>query len=157
LQSLTQYDDDDDDIGEKVEEQKTNGAQRDKSPTSPLMPSPSITTPTPPVQGGPSTPLLSSSIPASSFYGTKAKAKEGDSSKKRKSPDLDGDDSLTEWARTPIAADASSGLARDRKQSRFSNPGQNPYNRMKGSDNLRQRRDPSTPRHRYGKKKRFIV
>ncbi|KAI0720329.1 hypothetical protein C8T65DRAFT_567932 [Cerioporus squamosus] len=155
-------DDDDDDMGEKVVENKpeedatpstsTAAAAPESSParrTSPaLTPSRSDPAPSPAAMAAPSA-STSSAIPPSSFYGTPAKPRD----KKRKSPDGDEDsDSYSKWAKTPLSPPPS----RERRSSSGSRSfAGNPFNRMKGANNLHQRRDPVGPGIvRYGRKRR---
>ncbi|KAH9899648.1 hypothetical protein C8Q73DRAFT_743540 [Cubamyces lactineus] len=153
LQSLGQYgedDDEDDDVGEKVstkESKPEDGSNGDASTVSPSKQVPS---------GSPApttTSTLSSSnerpIPPASFYGTPASSRPND--KKRKSPDADESEaSYNQWARTPISPPASSKKGR-------STFGGNPFNRLKGANNLKERRDSSnSPVIRY-RKKRFLM
>ena len=161
LQSLVDYaddsDEDDDDVGEKV---STKDAKKDGTPPpSPsVAPPPLPSDPVPEVTASSSTPAApspehaasspaASTIPPSSFYGTPApKAKD----KKRKSPDDEGGDdsaSLAEYARTPLPKPRPSPMAR------FSPA--NPFDRLKGSNNLQQRRDKG-PLVRYGRRKKFM-
>ncbi|KAH9833725.1 cysteine proteinase [Rhodofomes roseus] len=180
LADLAQYSDGSDDIGEKVEEKEdekgVNGKGKEKAAsvdasaevksdltTSALLPSPTISTPA--SKTASSSGLTS--IPASSFYGNpvkKGKGKDGGSAKKRKSPDSDDEDSdaeqsLKDWARTPIPSTPSRKANTPSKRGdRFSGNGSwNPYSRLKGSDTLGNRRDSAPVQHRYGKKKRMIM
>lgn len=170
LAELAQYSDGSDDIGEKVEGKENDEGKADKEKaeekvedastpvkheTSALLPSPDISTP---VSKTASSSALAP-IPPSSFYGGGAskKGKEETSTKKRKSPDSgDDEQSVKDWARTPITPTPRKAITPPSKL--FS--GSNPFNRLKGSDTLTQRREslPSVLRPaRYGKKKRMIM
>ena len=175
LQSLlADYTDDEDgDTGEKVSEKQddtskeissssTQESAPDSSAARPTTPAPapsssssssssSISTSIPePVAAAAVTSSTSTSaaIPPSSFYGTPASQP-----KKRKSPEgEEGDDSYSKWAKTPLSPPPS-------KERRSSGGPRNfavsPYNRMTGSNNLHQRRDPVGPGIvRYGRKRR---
>ena len=180
LAELAQYSDDSDDVGEKVEDEKDEEdkeAKEDKEdkeetevkaedPVTPakqessaLLPSPEISTPTSKTTASSS---VLASIPSSSFYGggSNKKKGKGDSAKKRKSSDSDDDEqSIKDWARTPISV--SSRKASTPPSKRYGGVGGNPYNRVKGSDTLTPRREslPSVLRAplRYGKKRRLIM
>ncbi|KAI0940140.1 hypothetical protein AcV5_001328 [Taiwanofungus camphoratus] len=164
LQSLTQYEDDEDDIGEKVDKDSVLPASTEpvEAASLPVPPSSTTTQSTEPARR---TSGIGSVIPASSFYGastSRVKAKDSSGSKKRKSSDGDGDDgaSLSEWARTPLSPGlSSSSPAKERRHSgpRFSG-GMNPYTRLRGSNNLQQPREStSSPLRRYGRKRRLIM
>ncbi|KAI0638387.1 cysteine proteinase [Trametes polyzona] len=147
LQSLGQYgdDDDEDDLGEKVPEKD------DKPDAGAPAPAPAASTPadtSSTLATTASTPSEEKAIPPSSFYGTPA-PKSND--KKRKSPDGDEDDaSYTAWARTPLSPPASS-----KKERRIG--GGNPFSRLKGSNNLKERRESQgSPAQRF-RKKRFLM
>ncbi|CCM00658.1 uncharacterized protein FIBRA_02696 [Fibroporia radiculosa] len=172
LLSLAQYDDEDDeDIGEKVNEMKTTTPDSELVPSSPVIPPSSSTasstqevqssTP-PPLTASTSTPSVFTTISTSSFYGTKSKGKDESNSKKRKSPEPDPDDpSISQWARTPISPGLSlSTPTVGRRQSGGRSGGigsGSPFNRIKGSNNLAQRRDAGGPIQQYGRKKRLIM
>ncbi|RDX53884.1 cysteine proteinase [Lentinus brumalis] len=164
LADYTDDDDDDDDVGEKVAEKDDKDATPSATstqaavlkplparPPSPVpAPSPSDSEPPPAATAAPSASTSSAAIPPSSFYGTPApKPKD----KKRKSPDGDeDDDSYSKWAKTPLSPPPS----KERRSSSGSRSfAANPYNRVKGGNNLHQRRDPVGPGIvRYGRKRR---
>ncbi|KAI0722755.1 cysteine proteinase [Earliella scabrosa] len=167
LLELAEYkdddDDEDDDVGEKVEKDEKAVTPEDKqdsassetspsqpaeasqsSPARPASPAPAASSsssstepPPPPSTSASSTsaPSASSSsfgtsgIPPSSFYGPPA-PKQKD--KKRKTPDGDEEDT-SRWAKTRLSPPS--------KERRFSVAGVNPYSKLKGSNNLKQRRD----------------
>ncbi|KAI0375867.1 cysteine proteinase [Pilatotrama ljubarskyi] len=157
LQSLDQYgdDDDDDDMGEKVPS-TTDNAPADApaaTPPSPLTQNardPATLSSPSPAAANPATSAAEKPIPPSSFYGTPAPKR---NEKKRKSPDGDDEDaSYTQWARTPISPPASS------KKERRNGSG-NPFSRLKGGNNLKERREscgPNSPAARF-RKKRFLM
>ena len=171
LLELAEYkdddDDEDDDVGEKVEKDEKAVTPEDKqdsassstspsqpaeasqsSPARPASPAPAASSlasssstepPPPPSTSASSTsaPSASSSsfgpsgIPPSSFYGPSA-SKQKD--KKRKTPDGDEEDATqSRWAKTRLSPPL--------KERRFSVAGVNPYSKLKGSNNLKQRRD----------------
>lgn len=158
LASLAQYTDgsSDDDLGEKVEpssteDKKDDEEDEDKKDQEDAPKSPSIsaqvlapaspTAPASPPAPAPAplaTPGLAP-VPATSFYGTSAsttkrKGKGRDDSGKKKfksSDDSDSDDEqLRRFARTPISPVSTSGGYKG-----------NPFSRMKGSNNLSEKRD----------------
>lgn len=159
LNSLAQYDDSEDDIGEKVETQKPDAVVNEDDaaemkvdpsdfPKSPASVAASPKTPSPPVL--PRNPATTP-IPASSFYGAS-----NSSNKKRKSPDGDDDEAVSKWARTPM----SPGLDKDRRKSdsmRFSTGGFNPYSRLSGGNNLSKRDSPMFKYGRHKPKKRMMI
>ncbi|KAI9068517.1 cysteine proteinase [Trametes sanguinea] len=162
LQSLGQYgdEDEDDDVGEKVPEKEPQ-QKNDKSDggASAAPPSKEGNTDSAPAPSPtPTSATLSSTtenpIPPTSFYGTPA-SKPND--RKRKSPDGDEDDpSFSEWARTPISPPSSK--KKERRQSFTSRlGGGNPFNRLKGSNNLKERRDSSNSSAGRSRKKRFLM
>jgi len=141
LQSLSQYADDDSD--------REGSVQNDNSPSA--NNSTPSTPPCPPTSS-PATPL---SIPTSSFYHSNGKANKG---KKRKSPDGEMDENkhshYNNWVRKPLS---SSPHFHHRNQSRKSSiTGGNPFNRVRGSNNLHQRDSGSfrPPIVTYKKKRR---
>lgn len=177
LMDLSEYndddDDDDDDVGEKVTQKERKQDKKDAAPsadtsteTASKAPEPS---PPPEPSARPSSPVASSSsssppnpppppttasssfgpsgIPPSSFYGTPApKPKD----KKRKTPDGEEEErSYSRWAKTPISPPS--------KERRFS--AANPFNKLKGSNNLQQRRDSagSSPAMRGRKQRRHFM
>ncbi|OSX59456.1 hypothetical protein POSPLADRAFT_1172765 [Postia placenta MAD-698-R-SB12] len=166
LASLSQYhDDSDDDIGEKIEVPKTKVESGDDFDSDDKPPAPSLTLtsatpkPAPPGESLSSKGPLYSSVPTTSFYGSKSNARDDAKSKKRKSPEPGEDDeeSLRKWARTPLSPSATSTPAKGRKSSgsKFAG-GSNPISsRLTGSNNLR--RDPGQPVNLYGKKKRHFL
>ncbi|KZT05667.1 cysteine proteinase [Laetiporus sulphureus 93-53] len=169
LQSLAQYDDsDDDDIGEKVEIDEVISAAA-KPPSSPAPPSPLPSPPSPLPPAKEATPsksisALSAPISASSFYGTPST---NDKKRKLFDSERDDEDTLSQWARTPISPNGSrpSNSARGR---RFSGPGSrfadgisrgiNPYSKMRGGNNLQECREVNSyVRKRYGKSSRRMA
>ncbi|KAI0677336.1 hypothetical protein C8Q78DRAFT_1065906 [Trametes maxima] len=159
LQSLDQYgddEDDDDDVGEKLP-QKENEAQDDTTvETAPTLQSiatgPIPNPPSPPHAPATATAAIApssveKSISPATFYGTPTSKP---SDKKRKTPDGEEDASYTQWARKPISPPASS-----KKERRFGSA--NPFSRLKGGNNLKERRDsPGSPVVRQ-RKKRFLM
>ncbi|KAH9850784.1 cysteine proteinase [Lenzites betulinus] len=148
LKSLGEYgdEDEDDDVGEKVPEDDKTADAPAAAPPSPSQPAPDSTTTTtapPPA----ATPSAEKPIPPSSFYGTPAS---DSNDKKRKSPDGEDDASITAWARTPLSPPASS-----KKQRRFGSA--NPFSRLKGSNNLKERREPASSPVGRSRKKRFLM
>ncbi|KAI0832628.1 cysteine proteinase [Trametes gibbosa] len=150
LQSLGEYGDEDDldDVGEKIPQTDDQGdasaPTHSFSSTQTIPDSTTTTTATLPTATTPST---EKPIALSSFYGTPA-SKPAD--KKRKSPDSEDDDaSITAWARTPLSPPTSS------KKARSFGTG-NPFSRLKGSNNLKDRREPSDSPGRF-RKKRFLM
>ncbi|KAL6305799.1 cysteine proteinase [Sparassis latifolia] len=164
LQSFVQYDESDDDIGEKVEDSQepASSAAAPLSTVSPPERTRSSPLPPPPPSRKSA---ISASVPTSSFYGTPSG--KSSSSKKRKSPEPDHDDddsdrSLHKWARTPLSPGLSySSSARERResaprQSGGSGAGFNPYSGRMSSNLQHRERDP--PIHRYGRqRRRFAV
>ncbi|OJT05345.1 Ubiquitin carboxyl-terminal hydrolase 36 [Trametes pubescens] len=150
LQSLGQYgdDDDEDDVGETVPNEDKKNDDTPLASSSASGQAAADSTPAP----APSLPSTAASaekpIPPASFYGTPTS---NTNDKKRKSPDGDDDEaSLTTWARTPISPPTSS-----KKERRIGSG--NPFSRLKGSNNLKERREPSSsPAGRF-RKKRFLM
>ncbi|KAH8094862.1 cysteine proteinase [Cristinia sonorae] len=156
LESLSQYkdDDEDSDIGEKVEKdvEMAGTVSKDKHPStlvepledpsrSPVSTSPTLTEPSlPPTSASTSITASSSSVgvsgpvPATSFYSS-----EGSKLKGKHCNTVD----LTSWAKTPISPPS-------RPKSYAS---QNPYNRLIRSDNLRQPRDGNSGTHSSAKRR----
>ncbi|KAI0772129.1 cysteine proteinase [Trametes elegans] len=166
LQSLGQYgddDDEDDDVGEKVlekvKEDKGDASCPAPPPKTPVpdraseaASTPAATLPTPSSAAVPSS-GAEKPIPPTSFYGTPA-PKAND--KKRKSPDGDEDDaSYSRWARTPISPPASSKKERRSFTPRIGSG--NPFNRLKGGNNLKERRDSTGSPAGRSRKKRFLM
>ncbi|EIW61672.1 cysteine proteinase [Trametes versicolor FP-101664 SS1] len=149
LQSLGQYgdDEDEDDVGEKVpskdEKDDYKPAPASSSASAQAIADSTSAPPLPPTAASSEKP-----IPPASFYGTPTS---NSNDKKRKSPDGDDDEaSLTTWARTPISPPTSS-----KKERRMGSA--NPFSRLKGSNNLKDRREPSSsPAGRF-RKKRFLM
>ncbi|CDO73757.1 hypothetical protein BN946_scf185015.g85 [Trametes cinnabarina] len=163
LQSLGEYgdEDDEDDIGEKVPEkdvQQKEGKSDDASAVAPLLKQNNANSvPAPSSTPSSTSATLSSTekpIAPASFYGTPAFKT---SDKKRKSPDGDEDDkSYSEWARTPISPPTSS--KKERRQSFAQRlAAGNPYSRLKGSNNLKDRRDSLNSPAGRSRKKRMIM
>lgn len=162
LASLAAYtdgssEDDNEDVGEKVSpaEGKKDGTPPPKSPspssTAPTAPDAAPRSPTSPAAAPPARGSSPSAIPPSSFYGAPApKPKD----RKRKSPDGEEDEgstSMAEYARTPLPT------PRTPNTPRFS--AGSPFNRLKGGNNLQQRRE-SGPIVRYGhgrRKRTFMM
>lgn len=169
LAELAQYSDGSDDIGEKVEEKVDEEEKADEvnveervegvaTPVKPeisaLLPSPDISTPDPKTAS-----TVLASIPSSSFYGggsSQTKCKEQSSAKKRKSPESgDDEQSVKDWARTPIMPTPRKANTPPSKRS----IGSNPFNRVKGSDTLTPRRQSmsSVMRPAHGKKNKRMI
>ncbi|KAI0650532.1 hypothetical protein C8Q79DRAFT_1035916 [Trametes meyenii] len=157
LRSLDQYGDDedeDDDVGEKVTEKQSEAqANATAEPTSST--SQSIAANSHPTPSSPSHPVAAAaisspaekSISPATFYGPSA-SKQSD--RKRKSPDGEDDVAYTQWARKPISPPASS-----KKERRFGNG--NPFSRLKGGNNLKERRDSAGTPVVRPRKKRFLM
>ncbi|KAK7676882.1 hypothetical protein QCA50_020138 [Cerrena zonata] len=158
LASLAQYTDgsSDDDLGEKVEpstdaqkdEHEDKNEQEDvpKSPsTGAQVPAPASPTTQSEIPAPAPSPITASTsglapVPATSFYGTssstskrKGKGRENDAGKKKfkSSDDSESDSELRQFARTPISPITPSA-------NRY---GGNPFSRLKGSNNLSDKRD----------------
>jgi ubiquitin carboxyl-terminal hydrolase 36/42 len=127
-----------------------------------LSTTPSSTPPSPSA----SSPLSPSSIPTDNFYN--ASSKKVDKKTKRKSPDEDEDEDVDgsnqsqgDWVRIPLpnSPTFSSPHFKHRKKSTFSTlGGGNPFNRVRGANNLHQKdstkyRSPIT----YKKKRTFAI
>lgn len=164
LLSLSQYtDDSDDDMGEKVEQAPAVPSKDEEGPASepslpPQTPSSASQEPASSVtKSSPAAPVTVNGftpVPASSFYGSasskgKGKDRGGFNEKKRKSSDdSDSDDERVRlWAKTPISPVPSSTSGSYR--------GLNPYSRLKGSNNLSERRDGD--RFARGKRKKSFL
>ncbi|KAI9000815.1 cysteine proteinase [Trametes punicea] len=161
LQSLGQYgddDDDDDDVGEKVPEKEAksdaSGQAEPPATTAPFKQAAADPASAPPPATTPSSSSADKPIPPASFYGTPT-SKPND--KKRKSPEAEEDEaSYTEWAKTPISPPTSSKKERRPSFTQRIHSG-NPFNRLKGSNNLKERRDSSrSPVARF-RKKSFLM
>ncbi|KAH9948407.1 cysteine proteinase [Amylocystis lapponica] len=154
LQSLAQYDEEDDDKGTDADV-----AMADAPPPPSTAPAPLPATPAPsavPVRQASSS-TIAAPVPVTSFYGASGN---NSASKKRKSPDRDDDDALGEWARTRISPGlpSSSPMQKERRQSGPKYTGGNPFSsRLTGSNNLQQHRDPGTPKYRYGRRKARMI
>ena len=143
LQSLSQYaddsdgSDDDDDMGEKVGQ---GGPSTSTAPTTPSVSSSEVRPTTTSPDLAKVTPAVAA-VPAASFYGSPS-----DSSKKRKTPEPDGEESSeARYARQPVPHSP-------RKFGHKRYVG-NPFNRLSGAgaNNLRGAGSPMV-QNRYGKK-----
>ena len=149
--------DDDDDVGEKVTEERGTSAASSAVKSSPAAPASS--TPAAPSQPPVESPVTSG-IPPTSFYGS-VTPKSND--RKRKTPDGEEDSaSYKAWARTPITPSSSSKGRRHSAGPRIS--AGNPFSKLKGGNNLHAARDSSYsspgPGHRrpgHGHKRRMIM
>ena len=159
LQSLAAYgdEDDDDDVGEKVTEER--GTSAESSTVKSSFAAPASSAPAAPSQPPVQSPTTSG-IPPNSFYGT-ATPKSND--RKRKTPDGEEDSaSYKAWARTPITPSSSSKGRRHSAGPRIS--AGNPFSKLKGGNNLHAARNSSFsspgPGHRrpgHGHKRRMIM
>ena len=102
-------------------------------------------------------------IPTTSFYGSSPGPASGSAnSKKRKFTDDDGatEKSVEDWARTPLSPGMTFSSSPTRKRHSGSKGGRptlngTPFSRIKGANNLHQRRDP--PMQYGGKKKKRLI
>ncbi|OBZ77162.1 Ubiquitin carboxyl-terminal hydrolase 42 [Grifola frondosa] len=162
LRKVQYNDDDDEDIGEKMEVDKAESAGAPSS-SMPDISGSSISAPSIPAPPTPPPPRFKTPpISPSSFYGPPATSKHGSvtTDKKRKSSDMEDDDeSMSRWARTRISPEPfSSGSKKERRRPKHGGA-HNPFNRLKGGNNLQQRREstgnsPGMTRYR---RKKFLI
>lgn len=135
LASLSQYDDDDDDIGEPAGKPDTPSPSPAAASTSALSPRVACSPVTPASALPPASPISTQSFYASST--SNAKETVDDESKKRKlDEDDDMDGSLRQYARTRVAHTTQTAFHKYSNKHNRMRGGRNPFNRLTGGNNL---------------------